>query len=421
MSQATHLLSIAAIPAQYPSLYSIEQLPSNQQTDQTSTPQSNVIPMPDTRSVGLSIQIPAIKSPEQADSDYLAALYREMEYYAQQLPRQAIEHLWLLGAGVKNLDPAELTQLCFRLNSLFQLATTNGSYGIAISQQQINPEALALLRGLQFQQLQLHFDTSLISDDSTGLNEIADNLELLNRFGFHDIYCTINIADCISVDALKKLLLGIQLYQPQQIELAGNSEIILDVDSALPAKQATLYTILTEFLEQRGYQPLGNHLFISASSPLKQQLEAEEISFQPWGFCAKKLADWIGLGVDACGHINNSFYRNSSDIEAYQEQINQQDHAQTWHGVLLEEQLQLHPIVQSLFCYGRIEGRDVERIPGQSRFIAESIIAQASEQLWLTSSGYTWELTATGRTHLKHLFQQLCLHQKPQQQWVNSL
>ena len=113
------------------------------------------------------------------------------------------------------------------------------------------------------------------------------------------------------------------------------------------------------------------------------------------------------MGVGATGYIGRQHYQNEQTLGSYREALQNGNLPQQRLGELPEQQLGVEPIIQSLFCYGELDGRQVEHLPGERRFAVESVIAEATGQLWLEAAGYLWRLTPCGRTHLRQLFLRL--------------
>ena len=114
----------------------------------------NATALADISPLGLSVNLPG-----NCTTHYLDYLFKELNLYADLTGNhRKTQQIWFKGDGLITLAPAELTQLAYRVGSQFQLADhDNNEYGIEICHSQITTQHLALLRGLGFKQLRIHF------------------------------------------------------------------------------------------------------------------------------------------------------------------------------------------------------------------------------------------------------------------------
>ena len=234
------------------------------------------------------------------------------------------------------------------------------------------------------------------------ISEVASNIELLGNYDFEAIYCRVHLEDFAQQHDIKKLLLSLHLYQPRQIELTGAH------NSGSPSRESrAFYLSLMEFLIQRDYQVLGNHLFINNSCQLSKLYRQRNLAFTPQGFCSRQINGWLGTGLGAIGYINEQHYQNSRNLEQYQQLLQAGTLPRDTFCATTQLLPHLQAMVQSLLCNGELDGQLIAQLPATQRCAVESVINQATEQLWLEPSNYLWQLTCLGRIYLRQLLNHL--------------
>ncbi|MGS2723176.1 hypothetical protein ACVBEJ_05480 [Porticoccus sp. GXU_MW_L64] len=333
----------------------------------------------------------------------LELLPRELALYKQQLRDTAVSQIWLTGGQLHNIAPADLTCFCYLINNHLRGNTHKAIYGIEINHDHIDPETLALLHGLHFRRLKIRFDYSAELDKGGWMQRVDNTISTLDNAGFRDIICQINLANFSGPDALNRLLLSLQLYNPQQIELVGIPE-----DSAhAPIESQKTYLNLLKRAQQRGYQILGNQVLAAPDSRLQHLYQQRKLRFTPWGYCSDQLTGWLGLGLSAQGNTGNLYYRNCGDLNCYRTKLENGSPPLHWYGQLPEQRAGTESIVQSLLCYGEVSNDQLTRLAGDGHQHASAAIARACERLWLEPNQQQWQLTSSGRVGLRQLLRDL--------------
>ncbi|WIO73345.1 hypothetical protein QP938_08515 [Porticoccaceae bacterium LTM1] len=389
----TTIENAAIIPAAFEHLYH----PGPKWVDQRFTKD---IHLPSISPLGLSITVD-----DHWSSDLFDGLLRELSLYSTLIGKyRSVEQIRFRGAGINQLSAAELTELVHRIGSLFPMRDSeNGEFGIDLCHASVNPNTLALLKGLRFKQLRLHFGDCAELSQNDWMNKVADNIDLFSNFGFKELQCQIHLKHFRDPARLKQLLLSLLLYSPQQIELSG----IEDHSRSEPNREDRNYYLgIIKLLTERGYTLLGNHVFISRDNHLFKNLTEQNLQFTPWGFSSPNIKNWFGTGIGAHGQLGNYLYRNTRSPEQYLQLLSEEKlpYQQLATNEIPNE---LQALLQSLFCYGKIENHTVKSLPTSLQSGVTQEISRAAEQLWLEHDSQQWHLTLSGMVFLRQFYRHL--------------
>ncbi|UTW45549.1 hypothetical protein KFE80_01045 [bacterium SCSIO 12696] len=336
----------------------------------------------------------------------LQLLPMELALYSKDLSQRPVDQVWLKGGELHRLSPADLTLLCYQISSALKHQSSNIVYGFEIDHRQITADRLALLQGLHFNRLRIHFGNTPELCNGGWMRRVDTTLSLLDNAGFDQVECQVKLTEFTDIEALNRLLLSLQLYNPQQIELIGS---VREKSGKISPQTTKAYLNILKRAQQRGYQVLGNQILIPAGSKLKQLYDKHQLHFTPWGYCATDLTAWFGLGLSATGHTGAFYYRNCSNLRCYRDKLSSGYLPYQWRHLIGEQQTVDQALVQSLLCYGQVNNDLLEALPANSKQQADRAIARACERLWLESNTNQWQLTATGRTNLQALLHDLQL------------
>ncbi|MDM3869789.1 hypothetical protein QSV34_00335 [Porticoccus sp. W117] len=336
-------------------------------------------------------------------SDYrsqLELLPQELALYNKELKDQAVEQVWLLGDQLHNIIPADLTWFCYQVGSQLHDNAKDAIYGFEIDHKYISADGLALLHGLHFRRLKIRFGHSPALDEGGWMQQVDQTISLLDNAGFSDLICQVNVAEFACPDALNRLLLSLQLYNPQHIEIAGIGKTSTE---STPPDIRKIYLNLLKRAQQRGYQVLGNQVLVAPGSRLQQLQQHHQLHFAPWGYSSSQLKRWLALGLAAEGSTGDLFYRNCSKLDCYRNRLGEGVYPHHWHGQLPEQQAGTENIVQSLLCYGELNNQQLAQLPEHNRKQISALINHACDRLWLEPNQKCWQLTTSGRIELRQL------------------
>jgi len=353
-------------------------------------------------SIGLCVRLP-----QETDFDYCEWIGKEAKLYiAKSASKLQVKQLWVNVTALDEIPSPQLTQIVHRLPTYFDFSDeATVSYGVDICHRHITPENLALLKGLNFTRLRIHFDNCPELSVANCMSQVANNIDLLTNFGFRELFCSVHLDTFHRFDSINLLILSLQLYNPQQIELLGQTS---NVDSpSISEKSRKFYLNLIELLTSKGYKALGNQLFVTDDSSTAKLNQQGKLKFAPNGFSPVEIDHWLGLGLSAKGYINGIKYQNNDILDNYKDSLQKGQFPYSSQQELIVIDPEIYHLIQHVICTNDLDGHTICDLHSPLRLKIESVISKACDNLWCEPTGYHWRLTSNGMISIRDLYHRL--------------
>jgi coproporphyrinogen III oxidase-like Fe-S oxidoreductase len=397
MTTLSTIGGIAQIPFGHDDLGILSSVQPMKEQDTTSDASQS-----DTESIGLCVRLP-----QGTDFNYCDLIGKEAKLYlAKSASKLQVRQLWVNVAALDEIPLPELTQIVYRLPNYFDFSDeAKISYGIEICYRHITPENLALLKGLNFTRLRIHFGNCQELSEGNWISKVADNVDLLTNFDFRELSCSVHLDDFHRFDEIKQLILSLQLYNPQQIELLGQTS---NADNpTISEKSRKFYLNLIESLTSKGFRAVSNQLFVTDGSSTAKLKQQGKLKFTPKGFSPDEIDHWLGLGLSAKGYMNDIKYQNNDILDDYAENLKKGQFPYSSQQKLIQIDPEIYQLIQYLMCTNDLDGHTIVDLHCPLRLQVESVISEACDNLWLESAGYHWRLTSNGMISVRDLYHRL--------------
>lgn len=159
-------------------------------------------------------------------------------------------------------------------------------------------------------------------------------------------------------------------------------------DETLPSTEEKfrIYVDARARFMNNGYTAIGMDHFSLDSDPMKKAYEAKTLTRNFQGYSIQLAEDMIGFGLTAIGFIENSYFQNIKELEAYQMTIDK-GQLPVARGYVLNEADILHrQIIQSLMCHFEID-KKYKYLADLEPLKQEGLIEETSDQIKATPLG----------------------------------
>lgn len=342
-----------------------------------------------------------IYCPRQRVDDYEHLICQEVTLRRPLYNRhQPVASVWWRGSPLQQFSPEAITELCFRLSSHFTHQQEGSTRGMAVTPMELDKNNLALIKGLNFNAIQLHIDASVASGDRS-LSKIETALQMLADYKSFDLSCVIKFSDQTHPNFIDRLLNLLESSHCTHIEVSSQKSGPVSLQDKLTS-QNQLARINGHFRDC-AWRICGNNIFFAPSHSNGNLQHQTKLEATPWGYLAKRIFSWLGLGVGAFSFNNDGYQYNTPSSEQYIALL--ADKKST-----VQNSFRLHPdkqinfdIIQSLLCQ-----HSVNPLPSQLHQQLISVIPKT----WLEQDAHQLKLSEDGILNLSticdKLFEPLC-------------
>ncbi|NBA96182.1 oxygen-independent coproporphyrinogen III oxidase [Pseudomonas sp. R5(2019)] len=309
---------------------------------------------------------------------YLQRLQQEIQLIACHLdPRQRVEQLHLGGGTPTFLSHTELRQLMQHLRTHFNLLDDDsGDYSIEIDPREADWSTMGLLRELGFNRVSLG-----VQDLDPAVQRAINRLQTPEQTrAIIDAARTLQFRS-VNVDLIyglpnqtpqgfAKTVEEVIKWQPDRLSVFNYAHLPerfmpqrrID-SSALPTPAAKL-AMLENTLQQltgAGYRYIGMDHFALPDDELAIAQEESTLQRNFQGYTTHGHCDLIGLGVSAISQIGEVYCQNSSDLNDYQNAL---DNAQlaTCRGLECSPDDRVRrAVIQQLICHFELNFTAIEQ------------------------------------------------------------
>ncbi|MCL4118328.1 UNVERIFIED_CONTAM: hypothetical protein GTU68_008585 [Idotea baltica] len=349
------------------------------QSNQSKRPLSLYIHIPFCANVCYYCACNKVITKDRSKADlYVDTLIKEMVLIKPFISsEQTIEQLHIGGGTPTFLNHAQLQRLMDAVREHFTLHNDNsGDYSIEIDPREADWATTGLLRKLGFNRLSLG-----LQDLTPEVQKAVNRLQTLE-----ETQAVIDAARALQFKSINiDLIYGLPLQTPEYFTKSLAQAIELQPDrlslfnyahlperfmpqrrinnADLPSPEVKLQ-ILQQSIDQladAGYHYIGMDHFALADDELTIAQEECSLHRNFQGYTTHGYCDLIGLGVSSISQIGNLYCQNTSDLNQYQQSINE-DILATQRGVICSQDDQIRrTIIQQLMCHFTLDFGTIEK------------------------------------------------------------
>ncbi|PWU31387.1 oxygen-independent coproporphyrinogen III oxidase [Pseudomonas sp. RW407] len=308
---------------------------------------------------------------------YLARLIHEIEIVSRHLGKdQCVEQLHFGGGTPTFLSPGQLRELMGQLREHLNLVEDDsGDYGIEIDPREADWSTMGLLRELGFNRVSVgvqDFDLEVQQavnrlqsfDETRAIMDAARTLQ----------YRSINI-DLIyglpkqNPDSFARTVEQVIGLQPNRLSVFNYAHLperfmpqrrINAQDLPSPAQKLDMLQRTIEQLSAAGYRYIGMDHFALPDDELASAQEDGTLQRNFQGYTTRGHCDLVGLGVSAISQIGDLYCQNSTDINTYQNCLDNGQLA-TRRGLYCSADDRVRrAVIQQLICHFQLDFEDIE-------------------------------------------------------------
>ena len=326
-----------------------------------------------------------IYCPLQRVDDYEHLICQEVTLRRSLYKRhQPVASVWWLGSPLQQFSPEAITELCFRLSSHFSHQQEGSTRGMAVTPMELNKNNLALIKGLNFNALQLNIDASIASPDRS-LSNIERPLQMLSDYQSFNLSCVIKFSDQTHPDFVERLINLLENSHCIHIEVSSQKNAPVSLQDRLT--QQNQLARINQYFKACGWRVCGNNNFFAPSHPLGHLPRPTKLEATPWGYMAGKIPLWLGFGVAALSLSEGNYQCNTPSGERYVDLLaNKQSPVQS-HFHLAADKKSSFRLIQQLLCEHTITSSDPQLRQQLTSLIPRGWLKDDSPNLALSTAG----------------------------------
>ena len=289
-----------------------------------------------------------IYCPQQRVDDYEHLICQEVTLRRSFYNRhQPVASVWWRGSPLQQFSPEAITELCFRLSSHFTHQQEGSTRGMAVTPMELDKNNLALIKGLNFNAIQLHIDASVASGDRS-LSKIETALQMLADYKSFNLSCVIKFSDQTHPDFIDRLLNLLENSHCSHIEVSSQKSGPVSLQDKLTSQNQLVR--INKHFRDCGWRGCGNNNFFAPSHPLGDLPQQAKLEATPWGYMARQIPLWLGFGVAALS-LNEGYYQyNTPSSERYVSLLAEKKLPIQSHFHLAADKASNFQLIQQLLC-----------------------------------------------------------------------
>ena len=289
-----------------------------------------------------------IYCPQQRVDDYEHLICQEVTLRRSHYNRhQPVASVWWLGSPLQQFSPEAITELCFRLSSHFTHQQEGATRGMAVTPMELDKNNLALIKGLNFNAIQLNIDASVASGDRS-LSNIETALQMLADYKSFDLSCVIKFSDQTHPGFIDRLLNLLENSHCTHIEVSSQKSGPVSLQDKLTSQSQL--TRINKHFHDCGWRGCGNNNFFAPSHPLGNLPQQTKLEATPWGYMARQIPLWLGFGVAALSLNAGNYQYNTPSSERYVNLLADKKLPVQSHFHLAADKAPNFRLIQQLLC-----------------------------------------------------------------------
>lgn len=289
-----------------------------------------------------------IYCPRQRVDDYEHLICQEVTLRRSLYNRhQPVASVWWRGSPLQQFSPEAITELCFRLSSHFTHQQEGSTRGMVVTPMELDKNNLALIKGLNFNAIQLNIDASIASGDRS-LSKIETALQMLADYKSFDLSCVIKFSDQTHPDFINRLLYLLESSHCTHIEVSSQKSGPVSLQDKLTSQNQL--TRINKHFQDCGWRGCGNNNFFAPSHPLGDLPQQAKLEATPWGYMARQIPLWLGFGVAALSLSAGNYQYNTPSSERYVSLLADNKQPVQSHFHLAADKVSNFRLIQQLLC-----------------------------------------------------------------------
>ena len=326
-----------------------------------------------------------IYCPQQQVDDYEHLICQEVTLRRSLYKRhQPVASVWWLGSPLQQFSPEAITELCFRLSSHFTHHQEGSTRGMAVTPMELNKNNLALIKGLNFNAIQLNIDAKVASCDRS-LSNIETALQMLADYKSFDLSCVIKLSDQTHPDFIDRLLNLLKNSHCTHIEVSSQKNGPVSLQDKLTSQSQL--THINTYFDDCGWRVCGNNSFFAPSHPIARLPRQAKLEATPWGYLAKPIPLWLGFGVAALSLRADNYQYNTPSSEQYVALLDDKKSPVQNHFRLAAKNKTNFLLIQQLLCQHAITSTDPRLHQQLSALIPDEWLQSKADSLALSAKG----------------------------------
>ena len=342
-----------------------------------------------------------IYCPSEVIDDYEHLLCKEVALPQSFYDRkQTIASVWWLGSPLQQLSSEAITELCFRMSNYFPRYQESTTRGLHVTPMELNKDNLALLKGLNFNAIKLNIDASIAGDDRS-LSRVEAALQILADYKSFELSCIIKFSDQTHKNFLKRLFTLLESSHCTHIEVICPKK----GPSSLQERQGCHDQLgdINSHFRLHNWQSCGNNNFFTQPHRAIALHKQGNLEANPWGYQARHIATWLGLGVGALTRKDNHYQYNNPSPQRYRALLSNKQSPVETQFVLRPDKKANFKLIQELLCQHRISTQNKQLHQALHTLIPPHYFIEENHALRLTMAGIV-ALSSISANLARHAF-----------------
>ncbi len=303
---------------------------------------------------------------------YLDSLYKEMAMRPTGYPKERkVEQLHWGGGTPTFISHEQMSELFNTLAQYFTLSDDEDrDFSIEIDPRELQHDTLAHLKKIGFNRVSLgvqdfNKEVQIAVNRVQSLELTRDTLLEAKRLGFRSI----NI-DLIyglpfqSRTSFQETLKTVLALSPDRLSVFNYAHLptrfmpqrrINEHNLPAPEEKLAMLEDSIQLLTQAGYHYVGMDHFAKPDDSLAQAQISEKLHRNFQGYTTHQDCDLVAFGVSSISQIGDTYFQNTADINAYQDDINAQKLPVVKGLILNDEDVMRRAVIKQLICHFKLD------------------------------------------------------------------
>ncbi|OUS13091.1 hypothetical protein A9Q89_03600 [Gammaproteobacteria bacterium 53_120_T64] len=326
-----------------------------------------------------------IYCPRQRVDDYEHLICQEVTLRRTHYNRhQPVSSVWWLGSPLQQFSPEAITELCFRLSSYFSHQREDSTRGMEVTPMELNPNNLALMKGLNFNAIKINIDASVASGDRS-LSNIAAALQILADYQSFNLSCVIKFSEQSHANFIDRLLNLLEASHCTHIEVSNQQGGPVSIEEQ-QACQNQLARINQHFADV-AWRACGNNSFFAPCHSVGNLQKELKLEAGPWGYLDTRISLWLGFGVAALSLKAGNYQYNTPSNDHYVALLKRQKPPISRHFYLPSDKKTNVRIIQALLCGHAIESSNPQLSRQLSALLPGEWVTISADKIALSKEG----------------------------------
>lgn len=305
------------------------------------------------------------------EEKYIAALLKEAQLYAQNLPEKAVVNQLHFGGGTPTFFSAKnLDMLLKKLNLYFDFQPEGDDFSFEAHPANTTEDHLKVLFNHGFRRLSLgiqdfDFRVQKAIHRFQSEKEVDIIMQKARKIGYTSInFDLIYGLPFQTLESIKNTLKAVQKMRPERIAFYSYAHVPWKSpgqrgysESDLPAGKAkyTLFKKGLEALDQMGYHAIGMDHFALEGDALLEAYQEGTLNRNFMGYTEHQYEMMLALGASSIGATEDAYIQNEKKIEDYYQRLDQNEFPIINGHKLTSIDKKIRGHIMELMCFQKTE------------------------------------------------------------------